>query len=102
MRIVLGLILFIVGLAILLADFHVAYVKQDSAHTLNVIVGVLIVFGGGYVMMPTLADSFADSVLKRIPALASIWPGGMRKTDPPPQPNIPPPPSVTGEPPRDA
>jgi hypothetical protein len=54
------------------------------------------------VMMPTLADSFADSVLKRIPALASIWPGGMRKTDPPPQPNIPPPPSVTGEPPRDA
>jgi hypothetical protein len=92
MRIVLGLILFIVGLAILLADFHVAYVKQDSAHTLNVIVGVLIVFGGGYVMMPTLADSFADSVLKRIPALA----------DPPPQPNIPPPPSVTGEPPRDA
>jgi hypothetical protein len=102
MRIVLGLILFIVGLAILLADFHVAYIQKDSAHTLNVVVGVLIVFGGGYVMMPTLADSFADSVLKRIPALASIWPGGMRKTDPPPQPNIPPPPSVTGEPPRDA
>ena len=96
MRIILGLILFIVGLVIVLADIHVAYIKQGAAHTINIIVGLLIVFGGGYVMMPTLADSFADSVLKRIPALASLWPGGMRKSDPPPQPGVPPPPSVTG------
>lgn len=97
MRIVLGFILFVVGLAIILLDVHVAYVKQDSAHVLNVVLGALIVFGGGYTMLPTLADSFADSVLKRIPALASIWPGGLRKTDPPPQPGVPPPPSVTGQ-----
>lgn len=98
MRIVLGLILFIVGLVIVLLDVHVAYVKQDAAHTINIVVGVLIVFGGGYVMMPTLADSFADSVLKRIPALASLWPGGRRISDPPAQPGVPPPPSVSGNP----
>jgi hypothetical protein len=96
MRKVLGLLLFLAGLAIVLADIHVAYLQRDSAHTLNVIAGMLIAFAGGYVMLPTVADAFADSVLKRIPALQSIWPGGMRRTDPPPDPNVPPPPSVTG------
>ena len=95
MRIVLGLILFIVGLAIILADVHVAYVQRDSAHMLNVVLGVVVVFAGGYVMMPTMADAFADSVLKRIPALASLWPGGMRRSDPPAEPGVPLPPSMT-------
>lgn len=99
MRKVLGLLLFVVGLLIILADIHVAYLERGAAHTINIVVGVLIVFGGGYVMLPTVADAFADSVLKRIPALASLWPGGLRKSDPPPEPGVPLPPSVTGTPP---
>jgi hypothetical protein len=80
-----GFLLLVAGLAIVLADVHVAYLKQDSAHAINLIVGVLIAFGGGYVMMPTLADAFAG-----------LWPGGMRRSDPPADPNVPPPPSITG------
>jgi hypothetical protein len=91
-----GFLLLIAGLAIVMADVHVAYLKQDSAHAINLIVGVLIAFGGGYVMMPTLADAFADAVVKRIPKIAGLWPGGMRRSDPPADPNVPPPPSITG------
>jgi membrane-bound ClpP family serine protease len=97
MRKVLGLLLFIVGLVIVLADVHVAYLARGAAHTINIVVGLLIAFAGGYVMLPTVADAFADTILKRIPALQTLWPGGMRRTDPPPDPNVPPPPSVTGE-----
>lgn len=92
---VFGFFLLMVGLAIVLADIHVAYLQRDSAHTINIVVGVLIAFAGGYVMMPTLADAFAEAVVKRIPSLASMWPGGLRRTDPPAQPGVPPPPSVT-------
>ena len=97
MRRIAGLFLFLIGLVIVLADIRVAYLQRDSAHTLNIVAGMLIAFAGGYVMVPTIADAFADAVLKRIPALASLWPGGMRRTDPPAQPNVPLPPSVTGE-----
>lgn len=98
MRKVFGLLLFLIGLVIVMADIHVAYLERGAAHTINIVVGMVIAFGGGYVMMPTVADAFADAVLKRIPSLASLWPGGLRATDPPPQPGVPLPPSVTASP----
>lgn len=97
MRKTFGLLLFLVGLLVVLADIHVAYLERGAAHTLNIVVGMLIAFAGGYVMMPTVADAFADAVLKRIPALASIWPGGARRYDPPADPSVPLPPSVTAQ-----
>jgi hypothetical protein len=99
MRKLIGFMLFVVGIVVLLADVHVAYVAKSSAHALNVILGAAICFAGGYVMLPTLAEALADSLVKHVPALASLWPGGLRKYDPPAQPGVPPPPSITGEPP---
>lgn len=99
MRKLIGFMLFVVGIVVLLADVHVAYVEKSSAHTLNVIVGSAIIFAGGYVMQPALADAFAKSLIEKVPALESLWPGGLRKYDPPPQPGVAPPPSVSGEPP---
>jgi hypothetical protein len=95
MRKLLGLLLLIVGLLIVLADVHVAYLERGAAHIVNIVVGVLIAWAGGYAMMPTLADAFADGLIKRIPALASVWPGGKRAMDPPPQHGVPLPPSMT-------
>ena len=96
MRKLIGFLLLVFGIAIIGLDVHVAYLRQIAAHWTNVIIGAVIAFAGGYVMMPTLADALADSLIKRIPSLASVWPGGLRKTDPPPQPGVPAPPSVTG------
>src|SRR5215204_5206942 len=95
LRGLIGFLLLVFGIAVIGLDIHVAYLKQAAAHLTNIIVGALFAFAGGYVMMPTLADAFADAVVKRIPALASVWPGGLRKSDPPPAPGVPLPPSVT-------
>jgi hypothetical protein len=97
-RKIIGFVLLVFGIAIVGLDVHVAYLQQIAAHWTNIIIGTVFAFAGGYVMVPTIADALADAILKRIPALASLWPGGMRRTDPPADPNVPPPPSVTGGP----
>ena len=90
-----GLTLALVGLAALIADLHVAYLGRTAAHTVNLIVAGLLIFGGGWLLNPPDAEGIADAIAKRVPVLSSLWPGGMRKDDPPPQPGVPPPPSVS-------
>lgn len=94
-RRVLGLVLFGFGLAWLFAETR-GIVSRETAHPVHLIVSGVLMFIGGYLLNPPDAEAIADAVLKRLPSLAGLWPGGMRKTDPPPDPNVPPPPSITG------
>ena len=94
MKKLVGLLLLLAGLVMLLLDAHVAYINQTAAHGLNIIAGLLLVFGGLWTLMPAVAQAFARELLEAIPALGSLWPGGQRRYDPPPQPGVPPPPSV--------
>ena len=94
-RKLVGVVLFLFAMAILFADFHVAYLKQSAAHMLNVLAGIASLFAGLLALMPTFAREIADEIAKRAPVLMSRWPGGQRVDDPPAQPGVPPPPSVT-------
>ncbi len=71
-------------------------VAHDPVHPFHLMIAGVLMFVGGYLLNPPDAEAIADALAKRIPLLQSIWPGGMRKTDPPPEPNVPPPPSITG------
>jgi hypothetical protein len=98
MRRLVGLLLLLSGVLMLLADAHVAYLAQSAAHGVNVGASLLLVFAGLWVLMPAVAQAFAKELLEAIPALGTLWPGGSRRYDPPPQPGVPPPPSVTSVP----
>lgn len=91
----IGVLLLVAGLAMLLLDAHVAYLNQSAAHGINIAAGLLLIFLALWLLMPAVAQAFARELLDIIPALGSIWPGGRRAYDPPPAPNVPPPPSVT-------
>lgn len=93
-----GVLVLLVGLVMMLADAHVAYIKQGPAHAINILSGLLLIFIALWMLMPTVARAFAKELLQIIPALGQLWPGGRRSYDPPPQPNVPAPPSVTGKP----
>lgn len=95
MRKLIGILVLLVGLLMMLMDAHVAYLKQSAAHGLNIVSGLLLIFIALWMLMPTVARAFAHELLRIIPALGQLWPGGRRAYDPPPQPNVPPPPSVT-------
>jgi hypothetical protein len=95
-RRVLGLVLFGFGLTWLWSETQ-SVMNHEPFHPWHIIIAGLLMFAGGYLMNPPDAEAIADAVLKRVPLVAGLWPGGMRKTDPPPDPAIPPPPSVTGE-----
>lgn len=95
-RRVFGFVVALIGLAAIAADFFVAFQDRSSVHVVHQLIGALLLFVGGWCLNPPDAEAIADAVLKRIPVIAGLWPGGMRKNDPPPQPDVPPPPSVTG------
>jgi len=97
MKKLVGLLLLIAGLVLLLLDAHVAYLARSAAHAVNIIAGLLLVFAGMWTLMPTVAQAFARELLDAIPALGTLWPGGSRRYDPPPQPGVPPPPSKSSE-----
>jgi protein-S-isoprenylcysteine O-methyltransferase Ste14 len=97
-RKIVGWLLIIVGIVVLLGDFHVAYKTQSSAHFINTSIGLVLVLAGLVALVPMLAREIAKELANYGQAVTAIWPGGLRKTDPPPDPNVPPPPSVTGGP----
>ena len=95
-RRVLGLVLFGFGLAWLTAETR-EVMAHNPIHPWHIIIAGLLMFIGGYLMNPPDAEAIADAILKRVPIVAGLWPGGLRKTDPDPQPGVPLPPSVTGQ-----
>lgn len=92
-----GLTLFGFGLVWLAAETRSVAVLGQVFHPWHMMVSALLMFCGGYLMNPPDAEGIADALAKRLPVIRSLWPGGMRATDPPPQANVPPPPSVTGD-----
>lgn len=95
-RRILGLVLFGFGIAWLTAETR-GVLAHEPIHPWHIMIAGLLMFAGGYLMNPPDAEAIADAILKRVPIVAGLWPGGMRKSDPPPDPNIPPPPSVTAQ-----
>lgn len=91
----IGILLLMTGVALLLLDAHVAWTNATAAHGMNVGAGLVLIFIGLWAIMPAVAEAFARELLRIIPALGQLWPGGRRAYDPPPAPNVPPPPSVT-------
>lgn len=92
-----GLVLALVGLAILMADVQVSYTTRQGLHIGHMVMSVLMIFAGGWCLNPPDAEAIADAIAKRVPVIRSIWPGGMRADDPPRRADVPPPPSVTGD-----
>ena len=92
-----GLVLALIGLAAIAADFLVAFQERSAVHLTHQIIGAIMLFVGGWCLNPPDAEAIADAVLKRVPIVAGLWPGGKRAMDPPPEPGVPLPPSVTGE-----
>jgi len=90
----LGVLFVAVGFAALGADLHVVYLTQRAAHVTNLIIAGAMIFVGGLLLDPPTAESVADAIVRRLPAFSGLWPGGMRKEDPPAQPGVPLPPSV--------
>ena len=95
MRRFVGLLLLVAGLVMLLLDAHVAYINQSAAHGLNILSGLLLIFLGMWTLLPAVAEAFAKELVAALPSLGQLWPGGSRRYDPPPQPGVPPPPSVS-------
>jgi hypothetical protein len=98
MRKFVGLVLLLSGVVMLLLDAHVAWKSQAAAHGVNVGASLMLIFAGFWALMPAVAQAFAKELIETIPALGTLWPGGSRRYDPPPSPNVPPPPSVTRKP----
>lgn len=80
------------GMTILALDVHTSFRQQGPLHYLNIAVAVGLGFVGGWLLNRLEAESIVDAILKRLPL---PWPGGMRRSDPPPDPRVPLPPSVT-------
>lgn len=91
-----GLVLFGFGLAWLVAETR-GVVARDVAHPVHLVVSGLLMFSGGYLLNPPDAEGIADAIVKRLPVIRSIWPGGSRRDDPPPEPCVPPPPRGEGQ-----
>lgn len=94
-RRVFGLVIALVGLAAIAADLVVSFQERRGMHVGHMIVGSVMLFVGGWCLNPPDAEAIADAILKRVPMVAGLWPGGMRRNDPPAEPNVPLPPSVT-------
>lgn len=88
-----AIVLLLFGMTILALDVHTSFRKQGPLHYVNIAVAVGLGFVGGWLLNRLEAESIVDAILKRLPF---AWPGGKRASDPPPDPNVPPPPSVTG------
>jgi uncharacterized protein YjeT (DUF2065 family) len=97
-RKLVGWLLLLIGVVVLLGDFHVAYQTQSSAHLINTTIGLVLVLAGLVALVPMLAREIAKELASYGQTVSAIWPGGKRAADPPPDPNVPPPPSVTGGP----
>ena len=95
-RRVFGLVLFGFGLAWLTAETR-SVLDRHAFQAAHIIIAGLLMFAGGYLMNPPDAEAIADAVIKRVPRILGLWPGGRRAMDPPPAPGVPPPPSITGD-----
>jgi hypothetical protein len=96
-RRVFGFVIALVGLAAIAADFLVAFQERGAVHITHQIIGAVMLFVGGWCLNPPDAEAIADAILKRVPLVAGLWPGGKRAADPPAEPGVPLPPSVTHE-----
>lgn len=94
-RRIVGWILLALGVAALIGDVHVAYRTQSSAHAINAGLGLLLILAALVALLPMLAKEIAKELAEYGAVVTTVWPGGTRKTDPPPSPNVPLPPSVT-------
>jgi hypothetical protein len=91
----LGVAITLMSMATFGADVIVAYYQRTALHIGHATAAGVGLFIGGYLLNPPDAVSIADALLKRLPLVSSLWPGGMRREDPPAQPGVPLPPSVT-------
>ena len=104
-RRVFGFVLALIGLGTLVSDLIISFQawqrlqKIEPLHMGHMAVAAVLLFIGGYLLNPPDAEAIADAITKRLPVFKTLWPGGMRATDPPPEPGVAPPPSVTGNPP---
>jgi hypothetical protein len=91
---VFGLVLLMIGLGTLVSGVFIAHLDRAGIHWGHMILSLVLLFIGGWLLNRALAEGIADAILKRVPALATLWPGGRRASDPPPDPKVPPPPGA--------
>jgi len=95
MRKLIGVTLFVLGVVGLLIDYDgIRTSQREQLHALNAAIELGLMFAGIVALIPTLAMEIARSLPLFGKAVTATWPGGMRRTDPDPQPDVPPPPSV--------
>lgn len=83
MRKILGWILFALGSAGLIGDYHVAYRAGSSLHWINAVISLCLVIAGLVALVPTLAAEIAKDLASYGKVVTSVMPGGRRDTDPP-------------------
>lgn len=89
MRKLLGWIMFALGCAGLIGDFHVAYRAGSSLHAMNAAISLCLVIGGLVALVPTLAAEIAKDLATYGKVVTSVIPGGRRSSDPPDPPSQP-------------
>lgn len=83
LRTMFGLVLFSVGLYLAVFDIHITISKGLSPHYFTIVFASMLMFAGGYVMTPSVADAIATRVARFLDPLLDRIPGGRRRTDPP-------------------
>lgn len=78
-----GFVILWVGLAALSADIHVAYLDHTSAHMLNALVSLTLIYVGLRLWLPSVGQTIAKEILSYVPALGYLKSGGRREYDPP-------------------
>ena len=85
-RKLIGAILFVLGAAGLVLDYHAihATAQAGALHMINAIVELTLMIAGVIALVPALALEIAKDLPLFGKAITSVLPGGRRETDPPP------------------
>lgn len=87
LRKLIGAILFALGVAGLVSDFHLIHeAKGGSLHWVNATVEIGLMIAGVIALVPALALEIAKDLPLFGKAITSVLPGGRRSSDPPQEP----------------
>lgn len=102
---IIGLLLLLFGLTLVGFSMYLAHRAMERGAEPSVTllvffacVGVIVGFSGGYVMRRDTATAIAAELAALVPVVGSLWPGGLRPSDPPATAGVPLPPSRYPEP----
>lgn len=86
-RKLIGAIMFTLGVAGLVIDYHGIHASSGGTlHVINASVELALMIAGVIALVPALALEIAKDLPLFGKAITSVLPGGRRETDPPPQP----------------